>query len=302
MLASARDHYARQQRISAEGLRRARLARFGSLPRLTAVVTAFQLLSARDAVAAVPLMLDEQGIDSGADAAVLPEMVAGVASDGRPLGSLLDLTRANGFSAQRFDRLVLTQFTDSARHATSAAMAVRPHVDRYARLLVPPSCSRCAVLAGRLYKSSEAFQRHPRCDCRHIPSAESVAGDLRTSPQDYFDSLDAAAQDRIFTKAGAQAIRDGADISQVVNARRGMTSAQVGGRRVLATREGTTRRGFAYHAMKTRGAAGVGADYRAAGERYRRTKSVRLMPESIYELAEDRADAQRLLRLYGYIT
>jgi hypothetical protein len=28
---------------------------------------------------------------------------------------------------------------------------------------------------------------------------------------------------------------------------------------------------------------------------------VRLMPESIYEIAADRADALRLLKLYGYI-
>ena len=48
------------------------------------------------------------------------------------------------------------------------------------------------------------------------------------------------------------------------------------------TRESMTARGDAKQAMDGRG--------------------VRLMPESIYKAADDRDDAIRLLRLYGYIT
>lgn len=81
-----------------------------------------------------------------------------------------------------------------------------------------------------------------------------------------------AEQDKAFGKAGAQAIRDGADIGQVVNARRGMYSA--GG--VDYTRESTTKRGV------------------AEGQ-------TRLMPESIYRLASSRDEAIRLLRQYRYI-
>lgn len=316
MLASAREHYLRQQRLAREGLRRARAARFGPLAPLVAVVSAYQGQAAEDALAAVPLMLAEQGINPAPVAQVVPAALAGVASDGRPLASLLDLTRQPGFTRKQFDRLVLTQFTDIARQGASLGMAVRPRVTRYTRMLVPPSCSRCAVLAGATYRSSEAFQRHPRCDCRHIPTDEASAGDLTTDPREYFDSLPSAAdvadrypdltarmrkeagifsQEDVFTVAGARAIRDGADIGRVVNARAGMSTAQaplrgrgdrwtargraartdVFGRQLFTTTEATTKRGI--------------------------NRPVRLMPESIYEVATDRADALRLLRAHGYI-
>jgi hypothetical protein len=64
----------------------------------------------------------------------------------------------------------------------------------------------------------------------------------------------------------AEAVRGGADLAKVVNARRGMYTAD--GR--LYTRE-------------------------AAGKR------PRLMPEQIFRDARDRDDAIRLLRLHGYI-
>src|SRR5690606_30758410 len=103
-----------------------------------------------------------------------------------------------------------------------------------------------------------------RCDCVHIPSRESVAGDITTSPRRIFESMDEAEQDRVFGKAGAQAIRDGADIARVVNARRGMYTA--GGLRL--TREATTRRGIG--------------------------RPVRLMPEEIYRQANgNRGEALR---------
>jgi hypothetical protein len=78
--------------------------------------------------------------------------------------------------------------------------------------------------------------------------------------------MDAAEQDRVFGKGGAQAIRDGADMAKVVNARRGMVTAE--GR--LFTTE-------------------------AAG------RTPRLMPEQIYRDAASREDAIRLLRRFGYI-
>lgn len=111
------------------------------------------------------------------------------------------------------------------------------------------------------------------CDCFHVPGRVATVGDLRTDPAAYFRSLSREEQDRIFTNAGAQAIRDGADIGQVVNARRGMYV--VGGRRY--TRESTTRRGV----------------YRRGGRRW--------MPEEIYRRARDRDEALELLRRYGYI-
>ncbi|TQK73372.1 hypothetical protein FBY23_5204 [Nocardioides sp. SLBN-35] len=178
-----------------------------------------------------------------------------------------------------------TAVIDAARAAESAASMASESVEGYVRMLNPPSCSRCAVLAGRFYRWNEGFERHPLCDCRHIPVSESIAGDLTVNPNTYFDSLEAADQDRIFTIAGANAIRDGADIGQVVNARRGMQRAQDGAHAgLLITREGITRRGAANRRRTGRNAV------------------VRLMPETIYDLADgDRAEAMRLLRLNGFL-
>ncbi|SCF39390.1 hypothetical protein GA0070563_11115 [Micromonospora carbonacea] len=107
------------------------------------------------------------------------------------------------------------------------------------------------------------------CDCVHIPAREDSADDLRTDPKKYFASLSAAEQDRLFTVGGAEAIRAGADIAQVVNARKGMYEA--GGRQF--TRTGTRRR-----------------------------KRPRLMPEQILrEAGGDRAEALRLLKLHNYL-
>ncbi len=98
---------------------------------------------------------------------------------------------------------------------------------------------------------------------------------MRTDPRKYFASLSSAEQDRVFTKAGAEAIRAGADIAKVVNARRGMQEATLFGRKVLATSEGATIRG---------------------------ARAVRLMPETILrDAAGNRDEAVRLLKLHGYL-
>jgi hypothetical protein len=92
-----------------------------------------------------------------------------------------------------------------------------------------------------------------------------------------FDGLTPAQQDRTFTIAGAKAIRAGADVGRVVNARSGMSTASVGGRKVQTTTVGTSRRAS-------------------------RTKP-RLMPEEIYRVAKgDPAEELRLLMSNGYIT
>jgi hypothetical protein len=119
---------------------------------------------------------------------------------------------------------VKTEIADAGRGAAGVDVATRAAVG-YVRMLNPPSCSRCSVLAGRFYRWNAGFNRHPGCDCIHVPSKGADAAKsegLIHDPYEYFGSLSAAEQDRIYTKAGAQAIRDGADISQVVNSRRGM--------------------------------------------------------------------------------
>jgi hypothetical protein len=74
---------------------------------------------------------------------------------------------------------------------------------------------------------------HVQTTARAAAETEGLVHD----PYEYFKSLSPEDQDRNYTKAGAQAIRDGGDIFQVVNSRRGV---KPGG---LITSEGTSKRG-----------------------------------------------------------
>jgi hypothetical protein len=269
--------------------------------RLVILLAAIQQIGAAEADEYVASALAAQALDADADAQVRPEGYAGFASDGRPLDSLiyqavpatLAAIQAGATQAQAMatgwatlDMILSTQVADSFRSSASVAMETRPTVTKYVRMLVPPSCSRCAILAGS-YSRQTAFRRHPRCDCVAIPATEATSTDLvsdaRVDPKDYFNSLSKVEQDRVFTAAGAQAIRDGADIGRVVNARRkaaGLTQAQVLGSRRSLVRD--TQGRFTTSELRGRG--------------------VRLLPESIYELAGDDRDlALRMLRQHGYI-
>lgn len=228
------------------------------------------------------------------------------------------------------DAAIATILADTARAAETASTAQRTWVTGYVRMIEPGACSRCVILAGKRYRWNEGFLRHPRCRCRHIPAAEAMAGDLTTDPQAYFDSLPSAAdlnerypdltvamrrqaglysQEDVFTKAGAEAVRLGADIRQVVNARRGMYTAQhnvrgwipkgrmtqieIYGRKAFVTTEGTTVRGLA--------GKNLGELEKIAGRTYRSSKIPRLMPETILAEAKSPEDAVRLLKRFGYI-
>lgn len=185
-----------------------------------------------------------------------------------------------------------TAVQDAGRQADIAAAAGKGWT-HYVRVVSPGACSRCAVLAGKsAYKTT--FPRHPACKCSSCPlegdGSGPVPAGLHAAPNDYFDSLTPAEQDRIFTADGAKAIRDGADLGRVVNARRGMYQAG----RVQATKEGTTFR--SPWARDRKNGYTIGA-----GDRYRKTTRVRLMPESIYQLAgDDTALARRMLFDNGY--
>lgn len=197
-----------------------------------------------------------------------------------------------------------TLLSDTGRTAEKMASHARG-VGGFVRMLEPPSCGRCVILAGKHFDAREAFDRHPRCDCRNIPVSEDVAGDMLTTPGEYLDGLsDDDLVKTLGSKANAQAYKDGADSIQLVNAYRsggGVNVAQQFGHSVKYTTEGITRRGQAYRAMQRSGAARRDADRRARGERYFSTQQPRLMPETIYSRAKDPADARRLLRLYGWI-
>lgn len=281
------------------------------LPEAVAIVTATQLAAAEDANSYMGAALMAQKLDIKGPP-VDPQSFAGIAY---PLEA--EATRFNlsdtltspafsaligirgGLSVDRAmggglnDLLLRSQMqvSDAARNAGSVKMASRNKPAGWVRMLNPPSCSRCTVLAGKYFKYNQGFARHPGCDCRHIPAAEDMAEDVTTDPYEYFKSLSPGEQDRVFTRSGAAAINDGADIFQVVNARSGMYTSS-GGSKV--TREGTTRRGFYGSTQQTRG--------RRGSERYGVAMRQRMMPEEIYKRSNSHEQTLAMLEQYGYIT
>ncbi len=283
MLETAMAHY-RQQRVAiAAAMAAARRA--SDVDRLHSVVLAAQLGLVSNAFDAVPEMLAEQDIRSEPLAELEAAALIGVASDGRPLRSLLELIETD----RQFDLIVKTQLQDVARTGQAVARTVQRNVTHYVRALQLPSCGRCVVLAGKPSRSEKAFDRHPKCDCISVPTNERVAGRIAIDPADAFARMSAAEQAKAFTVAGAESIRLGADPSRVMNARRGMATAQVNpigwrpqGRAI--------RKDVFGHELHTTTEL---VSHRRAG--------VRLMPESILEIANEKADAVRLLKLYGYV-
>lgn len=310
----------------------------GQIPRLALMLAGGQRDAAATADSYVNEVLAEQGISPATAGRLNSSALAGVASDGRDLTSLLaqpgitakvaigagysvDYAMAAGDALSQL--IAHTQIADAGRVADGVALTGHSHVPGYRRMIVGKTCSRCVVLAGKYYRWNSGFKRHPKCDCVHIPAQESV-DELRTNPRKIFDSLSPAEQDRVFTQSGAKAIRDGADIGAVVNARRGarglapagarLTQAEmkllgggreaghletvdVFGRQLFITTEGTTTRGLAGVRL---GAKESGR--KVAGNRYRSARPPRLMPESIYQIAgADRGEALRLLKRNGYI-
>ena len=274
-------------------------------PALERAVSRLQLDAATRGAGYGARTLADQGLYEAPEAWVDPSALAGVSSRGASLGaalySAIPHTKAliEGGMPERValsrGREVLqmsaaTQVADAGRTAAGLDTFARPRVG-YVRMLNPPSCSRCSVLAGRFYRNNEGFQRHPRCDCVHVPTTRTEAASsegLVHDPYAYFESLSESAQDKTFGKAQAQAIRDGADLFQVVNARRGMSYAGVSadgtrrGQKVVSdfTREGTTRR-----------ALWGGAN----------PKGKRLTPDAIYAQGLPREATLDLLAKHGYL-
>lgn len=113
--------------------------------------------------------------------------------------------------------------------AMDASIALTPTITGYVRMLNPPSCKDCILLAGKWFRWNQGFQRHLRCDCQHIPAGEDAAGDLRTDPYAMFQSMSEEERIRTFGRSNARAISEGADIYRVVNIEnRGLASARAG--------------------------------------------------------------------------
>lgn len=295
VLLSADEHYRRQQRIVAAGVLAARKARQTSLDQLVRIVTAYQLVAVREAAASIEPMLVEQGITSAPAGTVAATSLAGYATDGRTLNGLFAMATTD----YMFDLMAANQIQGMARYAESIATTVNYGAEGYVRMLNPPSCARCAVLAGKFYRWSSGFRRHPNCDCVHIPSTENLSGDLRTDPQLAIDNgliqrrytyTDANGNTTTrmvndLTRDQLRALEDGGDVSQVINIGRSplLRDSYSFGRSERRSTESTTRFGLAYR------------------QRTGRRSTARLTPYSIYRVAESREQAIQLLKVNGFI-
>jgi hypothetical protein len=271
------------------------------LTQLPAVATAFEKLRrsvAVDSAIYTPLALAEQDSYQATDGFVDVDAFMPTLATGGPLEDALyvpairakeAIGRGVGVSEslevgkQALYGVLTSALADTGRQVGGVTVAARPNVG-YTRMLNPPSCERCVVLAGRFYRWNTGFLRHPRCDCVHVPTgvkstAAARAEGLVDDPYEYFNSLSEAEQDKVFGKAYAQAVRDGSDIFQVVNSKRGRL------KHGLFTTEGTTRRGY-------------------AGAKLKRGQK-RLTPEGIYRLAGrenlTREQTLSLLEQHGYL-
>lgn len=288
---------------------------------VAAAVITGQFTVADAAQAYIAAQMAAQGGSALAEATLVASAFTGIAPGGGPLESLLFLPAigvrrrlAAGLSPEEamlggltdMAMYASTAIADTARSADQVGMAASPSCVAYVRVVQLPACARCIILSGQMYSRSEGFLRHPNCDCQTLPLREHEWPDVPT-PSQLIDRMSPAQQRRTFTVAGAQAIAAGADAGQVVNARRGMSTATAHGRDLQVTSEGTTQRG-----LYGRGRARAGDQFdRFAGQRfgqatstrYTRTQSTpRLMPEEIFRIADDRDEELRLLRRYGYIT
>lgn len=298
----ARNHYRNQQKVALAAVRAVRRA-VKAAPSQPAAVSAVTTTMATYQLASALNGARTMATEAGRDLLTAPVAYAGTTQLGFPIETPIEtiadrLAREAEREIQELtdqmlaglDLFVASEVIAAGADAASVEIVATPQWTNYVRVLDLPSCDRCVILAGRIYRDLEGFARHPNCDCQHWPVtswAEAEAAGLVTDPMVAFER----GQVRGLSKADTQAIRDGADMQTVVNAKRGggrrprgMTNAitaEMFGRTVKATTEGTTKR--------------------AAWRRAHPDLPIRLRPESIYEHARDREDALRLLRLYGYL-
>lgn len=219
------------------------------LPDASAVVVAGQTVAGELADPYLTRVLADAGLEKRA---VAPDGFVGPMGSDPPVEHLLYLpviaakerigSGASPGAALKLAEAPLVRYArtvvaDAGRQSTAAGMGARRHATGYYRALTPPSCARCAILAGRHYRYNAGFSRHDHCDCVHVPVREaddSLAFDTRKAIE--------TGQVTGLSKAETRAILEfGTDPSQIVNAHRGMY--RMGGRKFTTT--GTTRRGIA---------------------------------------------------------
>jgi hypothetical protein len=307
-------------------------------PAMLQQSNAAQLAAAKTSDGYVSSLSSAYEFDQDA-ARIIPESFVGLDGSGRPMESLLHgaVTTTKEAVGSGFGRvqsleagasylaaMYKTGLADLGRAADLTASTGKGYT-HYVRVVNPGACSRCAILAGK-DSFQNAFKRHPACKCTTAPvvmDGTITPPGLHSSPDDHFASLSTTEQDRIYTKGGAEAIRSGAKVQDVVNSRRGAagisTSNGIGrqtaansGRRMTRTRIGTDAAGnpimgytttegtYRGNFRSTQNRIGVGSQ-RINGNRYSAAKRVRLMPESIVGMTDDLPTRQLLLRDAGYL-
>jgi hypothetical protein len=264
-------------------------------PQITAAASAAQLGNARDS----QTYLNQVARVAGADSAdpIIPASFAGIDGSGRTvagllhgavtttkqaIGSGMGLTESMLSGASYLAAMMKTALHDIGRSSDLTAMTGKSYT-HYVRVVSGGACSRCAILAG-MASAARAFPRHPGCQCTAAPVTDKDSG-IYTSPEEYFESLSKAEQDRVFTQAGADAIRAGANPIRVVDSRRGMNRGPLSaGSRLVQVRIGVHPDGTPVLGYVT----GYGA-------------RARLMPETIMTLSEDPLTRRALLRDAGYM-
>lgn len=204
MLRTADRYYRTSGRFAQRAVQRASRAASPSAAAL--VIAQHQAAQANEVTAATTAMLAEQGLREAPEVALNP---VAFTTGAREIEAMLSQIEVDW----QFQRLVASLVQDAGRSAQLVDTTARPRV-QHVRHLNLPSCSRCAVLAGRIYRYSDGFQRHPGCDCVMIPTTVA-APDLTYDPEKL-------ARDGLVTglsKADQQALADGADFNQVVNVR-----------------------------------------------------------------------------------
>ena len=204
---SASKYRAASALLALRAAQEALAARPRGLATLAQTILRFQIIAATFADRAVSQMLTDQSIQAPPQATLnLPAFTTS------PL--TLERMTAKTETDAEFERLVASITQETARAVQQAAVAVRPEIG-WVRHLTLPSCSRCAVLAGHVYRWSDGFLRHPGCDCTMTPTSEnddSMAYDV--------EELARSGQVTGLSKADQQAIElHRANFAQVVNVR-----------------------------------------------------------------------------------
>lgn len=214
-LQSAARHYAWSAALVERSVREAR--KVSSSNDIARVVAFHQATAAFQGERAVAQMLAEQAITGSTNALLNAQAFTTAAG---AVGAMLEQVEID----YQFSQLVASLVQNAGRAAEQAATAVRPKVG-YARYLSGASCSRCAVLAGRVYRYSQGFLRHPRCDCTMVPT--SIA-----NPAFVHDPVERVRQGLVtgLSRADREAIDAGADFGRVVNVRRAQAGLSTPGR------------------------------------------------------------------------